>query len=109
VSDVRIEVTDPGAPDVVALLAGHLAFAAAHSPPEDVHALDLAGLRDESITFLAARREGRLLGVGALKVIDATHGELKSMHTIAAARGTGVGAPEFVAFWGKDSQPIPVT
>ncbi|RYU11651.1 GNAT family N-acetyltransferase [Nocardioides iriomotensis] len=85
-------VTDPGDPDVVALLEGHLSFAAEHSPPEDVHALDLDGLRDPSITFLAARRDGVLLGVGALKVLDPTHGELKSMHTLAASRGSGVGA-----------------
>lgn len=90
--EIEIAVTDPGEPDVVALLEGHLAFAAEHSPPEDIHALDLDGLRHPSITVLAARRDGVLLGVGALKVLDATHGELKSMHTLAAARGSGVGA-----------------
>ena len=90
--EIEIAVADPGEPDVVALLEGHLAFAAEHSPPEDVHALDLDGLRHPAITFLAARRDGELLGVGALKVLDATHGELKSMHTLAASRGSGVGA-----------------
>ena len=90
--DLEITVSDPGAPDVVALLEGHLTFAAEHSPPEDVHALDLNGLRHPGITFLAARRDGVLLGVGALKTLDADHGELKSMHTRAAARGSGVGA-----------------
>ena len=90
--DIEIAVTDPGEPDVVALLEGHLAFAAEHSPPEDVHALDLDGLRHESISFFAARRDGELLGVGALKVLDESHGELKSMHTMAGARGSGVGA-----------------
>jgi putative acetyltransferase len=89
---IDITVTDPGDPDVVALLEGHLAFAAEHSPPEDVHALDLDGLRHPSITFFAARRDGALLGVGALKELDADHGELKSMHTLAASRGSGVGA-----------------
>jgi putative acetyltransferase len=92
VGEIEIAVTDPGEPDVVALLEGHLAFAAEHSPPEDIHALDLDGLRHPDITFLAARRDGVLLGVGALKVLDPTHGELKSMHTVASARGTGVGA-----------------
>jgi putative acetyltransferase len=32
-----------------------------------------------------------LLGVGALKRLDETHAELKSMHTSEAARGQGVG------------------
>lgn len=91
-SDVLIEPADPGEPDVLALLQGHLAFAAEHSPPEDVHALDVDGLRHPSVTCLAARRDGLLLGVGALKVLDDRHGELKSMHTAAAARGTGIGA-----------------
>jgi putative acetyltransferase len=90
--EIEIAVADPGEPDLVALLDGHLAFAAEHSPPEDVHALDLDRLRHPSITFLAARRDGVLLGVGALKVLDETHGELKSMHTLAASRGSGVGA-----------------
>lgn len=92
VGEIEIAVADPGEPDVVALLEGHLAFAAEHSPPEDVHALDLDGLRHPSITFLAARRDGVLLGVGAVKALDDEHGELKSMHTLADARGTGVGA-----------------
>jgi putative acetyltransferase len=89
---IDIALTDPGDPDVVALLEGHLAFAAEHSPPEDVHALDLDGLRHPGITFFAARRGGVLLGVGALKELGAGHGELKSMHTLAASRGSGVGA-----------------
>ena len=90
--EIEIAVTDPGEPDVGALLEGHLAFAAEHSPPQDIHALDLDGLRHPDITFFAARRDGVLLGVGALKVLDRTRGELKSMHTLPSARGTGVGA-----------------
>lgn len=91
-SELETRVADPGQPDVVALLEGHLAFAALHSPLEDVHALDLEALRHPSITFLTARREGQLLGVGALRVLDPDHGELKSMHTLSDARGSGVGA-----------------
>ena len=86
-----IAIDDPRAADVRALLEQHLSFAHEHSPPEDVHALDLAGLLDPAITFYSARRDGELLGVGALKQLDVEHGELKSMHTAAAARGNGVG------------------
>jgi putative acetyltransferase len=32
-----------------------------------------------------------LVGIAALKVLDATHAELKSMHTAQAQRGRGVG------------------
>ena len=86
-----IAVDDPRTADVYALLERHLAFARATTPPEDVHALDLDGLLDPTVTFCSARRDGELLAIGALKEIDPTRGELKSMHTAAAARRTGIG------------------
>src|SRR4051794_38226867 len=61
------------------------------SPPEDVHALDIQGLIDPAITFYSFRADGELLGVGALKRLDAHHAEIKSMHTAQEARGRGVG------------------
>ena len=82
---------DPRNADVRRLLERHLAFANEHSPPEDVHALDIDGLLHPSISFFAYRAEGELLGVGALKHLDDEHAELKSMHTSAEARGRGVG------------------
>jgi len=89
--DGEIAVDDPRADDVRALLEQHLALMRATSPPEDVHALDLDGLLDPAVTFFSFRRDGVLLGVGALKQLDARHAELKSMHTARAARGAGVG------------------
>lgn len=82
---------DPRADDVRRLLGRHLALMNAQSPPEDVHALDVDGLLDPSVTFVSLRVDGELLGVGALKRLDATHAEIKSMHTAAEARGRGVG------------------
>lgn len=90
--DLVFAVEDPAtSEDVAGLLRRHLAFAHEHSPPEDVHALDSDGLRADNVTFFTARRDGRLLGVGALRQIDAAHVEVKSMHTAASARGQGVG------------------
>jgi putative acetyltransferase len=43
------------------------------------------------ISFFSARRRGRLLAIGALRELDKSHGELKSMHTAAEARGQGIG------------------
>lgn len=60
------------------------------TPPESVHALDLDGLRSPDITFWSAWTEERLLGCGALKVMDAVSGEIKSMRTDPSARGQGV-------------------
>jgi putative acetyltransferase len=78
--------------DVVALLERHLGDARLHSPPESVHALDVAGLRAPGITFWSARDGGLLLGCGALRELDARHGEIKSMHVAIEQRGRGVGA-----------------
>jgi putative acetyltransferase len=86
-----IAVDDPRRPDIIALLERHLAFAHEHTPPEDVHALDLDGLLEPAVTFFSARHDGSLVAIGALKELDAGHGELKSMHTAAGARRHGVG------------------
>lgn len=90
-ADGEITQDNPAAADVRALLARHLEFTTATSPPEDMHALDADGLLDPAVTFFSFRRDGELLGVGALKRLDGRHAELKSMHTVAAARGAGIG------------------
>lgn len=87
-----IAVDDPRAADVVALLGRHLELMNALSPPEEVHALDVEALVDPAITFVGYRVDGELLAVGALKDLGDGHGELKSMHTSAAARGRGIGS-----------------
>lgn len=87
-----IAVDDPRAADVSALLGTHLALMNTQSPPEEVHALDVEALAHPSVTFIGYRLGGELLGVGALKDLGDGHGEIKSMHTSAAARGRGVGS-----------------
>jgi putative acetyltransferase len=89
--DVVIAVDDPRAPDVRALLVTHLAFARDVTPEGHVHALDVDASVDPTITLFSARSDGVLLGIGAIKEISATHGELKAMHTRETARGRGVG------------------
>jgi putative acetyltransferase len=87
-----IEVDDPRRDDVRALLEAHLVFAKSVAiSPADVHALDLDGLLDPAITFFSVRSDGEVLGVGALKLLDEEHAELKSMHTAEVARRRGVG------------------
>ena len=63
---------------------------ALHSPPESVHALDLAALRKPDITFWCAWQDAALLGCGALKELDPFHGEIKSMRTASAHLRKGV-------------------
>jgi len=76
---------------VLALLGRHLAFANRHSPPEDIHALDVDGLLDPAITFFSYRVDSELFAVGALKRLDGEQAELKSMHTAEEVRGQGIG------------------
>jgi putative acetyltransferase len=91
VPDGVISPDDPRAADVIALLERHLTFARAQTPPEDAHALDVDGLADPSVTFFSFRDGGELLAVGALKELDESHAEVKSMHTVESARGRGIG------------------
>ena len=88
---MKIEVDDLSRPALHALLNEHLQSMYELSPPESVHALDLEKLRRPEITFWSAWTDSLLLGCGALKELDATHGEVKSMRTPDALRRQGAG------------------
>nr|WP_245201570.1 GNAT family N-acetyltransferase [Sphingomonas trueperi] len=70
----------------------HAAGMLANSPAESCHFLDLSGLQAADVTFWSAWAGADLLGMGALKQLDATHGEVKSMRTVPAQLGKGIGA-----------------
>lgn len=89
---MRIVPDDLTAPAVRDLIAEHLDEMHATSPAESVHALPLAALESPDVTVWSAWDGDEVLGCGALKELDATHGEIKSMRTREAARGRGVGA-----------------
>ncbi len=80
------------APQVQDLLRLHASGMLANSPAESCHFLDLSGLQAADVTFWSAWEGEDLLGMGALKQLDATHGEVKSMRTVPAQLGKGVGA-----------------
>lgn len=88
---LRIVVDDLTSPASRALIAMHLAGMRAQSPEESVHALDLDGLRTADVTVWSAWRGEDLVGIGALRMLDATRGELKSMRVHDRFRGTGAG------------------
>ena len=89
---MEIRLDNLRSPEVVGLLNEHLHSMAQHSPPESVHALDLAGLRRPEVSFWSAWEGAQLLGCGAIKQLDATHGEIKSMRTASAHLRKGVAA-----------------
>ena len=87
---MNIRPDDLSGAEIQALLAAHLRGMHDHSPPESVHALDLEGLRAPEITFWSAWDKKTLLGCAALKELDPSHGEIKSMRTAEAHLGKGV-------------------
>ncbi len=78
--------------EMARLITLHLQDMHEQSPPESVFALGLAGLRAAGVTMWSAW-DGRVLaGCGALKELDARHGEIKSMRTDTAYLRRGVAA-----------------
>ena len=87
---MHIRKDDLTGPEIHALLEEHLQHMRAVSPPESVHALDLDKLRQPAITFWTVWAGDSLMGCGALKQLNAAHGEIKSMRTAQAHRRAGV-------------------
>ena len=88
--DLRLD--DLRHPAVIALLQEHLDWMHRTSPPESVHALDLDALRQPDIAFWTLWDSETLAGCGALRALDATHGEVKSMRTAQTHLRRGVAA-----------------
>ncbi len=86
--DIRQD--DPTAAHVKDLLEHHLRELR-DVMAEHAFALDASGLSADDVTFWTAWHGEALVGFGALKELDGTHGEVKSMRAAPAARGTGVG------------------
>jgi putative acetyltransferase len=78
-----MKITDGGLDDprVRALLAHHFTTARAQTAPGSAHALDLSGLTSPDIQFWSAWEGDRVIGIGALKRLSASHGEIKSRCT----------------------------
>lgn len=73
------------------LVAHHLGAMRDTCALDSVHALDLDALRHPSLTVWSARHEGRLAGIGALKMLDSRRGEVKSMRVHDDFLRTGAG------------------
>ncbi|WP_295045927.1 GNAT family N-acetyltransferase [uncultured Paracoccus sp.] len=62
----------------------------ADTPPESIHMMPRETLVSPEIDFFVLRRSGCAVGMAALKRLDPTHGEIKSMHILAEERGGGL-------------------
>jgi len=90
-SGYRIIEDDLTGADVIALLAFHLEEMHRLSPACKVHAMPVERLREPDVTFYSAWDGDALAAVGALREIDPTRGELKSMRATPGYRGKGAG------------------
>lgn len=86
-----IREDDLGGEAIAALLRLHLEEMHQWSPACRVHALPIERLRAPDVTFYSAWDGEHLAACGALRAIDATHGELKSMRAHPDYRGKGAG------------------
>ncbi|WP_369959409.1 GNAT family N-acetyltransferase [Pseudomonas benzenivorans] len=86
--DIRLD--DLSGPEIAGFLEQHLQDMRSVSPPESKHALDINDLKRPDILFWTAWLDLELVGCGAIKRLDAEHGEIKSMRTSPAHRGRGV-------------------
>ncbi|MEM6476299.1 MAG: GNAT family N-acetyltransferase [Pseudomonadota bacterium] len=90
-TDYTITPDDLTSAEVLDLLRLHLEEMHRWSPACKVHAMPPERLREKDVSFFAVRDGETLAAVGALKALDATRGELKSMRAAPAFRGKGAG------------------
>ena len=89
--DIVITIEESLSEELAQLLQTHWEFCTTYTPIGHVYALDASKLFTSDISVFGARVLGELLGVGAMRKLDADHAELKSMHTLAKSRGNGIG------------------
>ena len=77
---MKIIIDDLTGSEISDLLEYHLEDFRKNTPG-CVHALDIKALQKSKITFWSAWEDDELLGCGALKELDSSHAELKSMRT----------------------------
>ena len=78
-------------PKVHELLSKHFIELRAASPEGSAHVLDIPGLKVSSIKFWSLWQDENLIGCGALKFLDESHGEFKSIRIHDNFRNKGYG------------------
>ena len=78
-------------PKVHELLSKHFVELRAASPEGSAHVLDITGLKVSSIKFWSLWQDENLIGCGALKFLDESHGEFKSIRIHDNFRNKGYG------------------
>ena len=85
-----IQQENPTGPDLSLLFARHTADMHTDTPPESIHMMDASELDTPDVHFFVLRHVGKPIAMGAFKIFDGSHAEIKSMHVLAEARGRGL-------------------
>lgn len=88
---MRIIEDDLTGGDIQGLLQLHAEGMLASSPPGSCNFFDLSELQVPEVTVWSIWDGSELAGCGAIREIDPTHGEVKSMRTVESQLGKGVG------------------
>ena len=92
VSAMSIAVETPLQDDVRAMVAALNDYLIPLSPREFQFQMTVEQMAGPETTLFVARNdEGMAIGMGALKIHDATYGEVKRMFTDPSVRGSGIG------------------
>ena len=78
-------------PEVDDLLRKHFIELRSVSPAGSTHVLDIDGLKNPSIKFWSLWENEKLMGCGALKFLNESHGEFKSIRVADQYRRKGYG------------------
>jgi putative acetyltransferase len=84
---LTIASESPLTPDLTLLMQRHTMAMHAETPPESIHMMDASKLAQPGIWFFVMRDRGAPIGMGAVKKIDESHAEIKSMHVLSERRG----------------------
>ncbi len=85
-----IQKETPTNPDLSLLFARHTADMHTDTPPESIHMMDAGDLDSPQVHFFVLREAGAPVAMGAFKIFDGAHAEIKSMHVLAEHRGRGL-------------------
>jgi len=88
--EFEIRIDDLSGLEIAELLSEHLRSLAEVTPACSRHALNLGELREPNVTFWSVWQGSEVVGCGALKELDAKHGEIKSMRTATAHLRKGI-------------------
>ena len=87
---ISIARESPLGSDLAMLMDRHQAAMHHDTPAESIHMMDACALLSPDVSFFVIRAEGKPVGMGAFKQLDAAHAEIKSMHVLVENRGEGL-------------------